>query len=90
MTQQLDLFKTAKESQADRVLQMLRDSEMGVCAVEFLQARIPRFGGRIFDLRRAGHVIEKRKCFATSHQHQTRQVRYVLIPPPKHRMSLSE
>lgn len=82
MTQQLML----KETQADRVLDMLRDSEIGVCAVEFLQARIPRFGGRIFDLRRAGHVIENRRCNgahlrAQDSEHLTRQVRYVLIQP---------
>lgn len=77
MTLQLALFD--KTTQADRVLQMLRDSEIGVCAVEFLQERIPRFGGRIFDLRRAGHVIENRRCHATSHRHQTKQVRYVLM-----------
>ena len=93
MTQQLGLFdtpRTAKETQCDKVLKMLRDSEMGVCAVEFLQARIPRFGGRLFDLRRAGHEIENRKCFATSHRHQTKQVRYVLLAPRKHRLSPSE
>lgn len=75
MTQQL-MFKV---TQGDRVLDMLRGSEIGVCGVEFLDARIPRFGGRIFDLRRAGHVIENRRC--TSHRHQSRQIRYILIPP---------
>ena len=90
MTQQLDLFKTSKETQADRVLQMLRDSEMGVCAVEFLQACVPRFSARLHDLRKAGHLIENRKCFATSHRHQTKQLRYVLLPPRKHRLSPSE
>ena len=90
MSQQLGLFATEKETQADRVLQMLRSAEMGVCANEFLNARIPRFSARLHDLRKQGHIIENRKCFLTSHRHQTKQVRYVLIPPRKHRLSPSE
>ena len=80
MTQQFNLSKTEKESQADRVLAMLRDSELGVCGTDFLAAYIPRFSARLLELRRAGHVIEKRKCFAYGHHHRTKQVRYVLIP----------
>ena len=93
MTQQLGLFdkpRTAKETQADKVLQMLRDAEMGVCGTDFLQARIPRYSARILELRKAGHEIENRKCFATSHRHLTKQVRFVLLPPRKHKQSLSE
>ena len=87
MTQQLALFKTVRQSQTDKVLAMLRDAKMGVCATDFNRAYIPRFGARLKELRDAGHLIEKRKCF--SHNHHTHQVRYVLIAP-KHRLSLSE
>ncbi len=91
MTPQLGLFdKPTKETQADKVLQMLRDSEMGVCANEFIQAHVPRFSARLLELRKAGHEIENRKCFLPSHRHQTRQYRYVLLPARKHRPSLSE
>ena len=81
MAQQLNLFdkKTTKETQADRVLQMLRDNEMGVCATDFNKAYIPRFSARLLELRKAGHVIENRKCFQTSHNHYTKQTRYVLL-----------
>lgn len=91
MTQQLGLFDKVKPpSQADRVLRMLEESELGVCAVDFLEAYIPRFSARLKEIRDTGRVIEKRKCFSTSHRHRTRQVRYVLMPKRKHRLSPSE
>ena len=90
MTHQLGLFKTEKESQSDRVLQMLRDNELGVCGTDFLKAHVPRYSARLLELRRAGHVIENRKCHAYSHHHRTKQTRYVLLPKRKHRMSPSE
>ena len=85
MTLQLDMFET---SQADRVLRMLRENELGICGTDFLKVRIPRYSARLKELRNAGHVIENRKCH--SHHHQTKQVRYILIPPREHTMSLSE
>ncbi len=87
MTQQLGLFP---ETQADRVLQMLRESELGVCGTEFTNAYVPRYSARLKELRDAGHRIENRKCHALSHHHRTKQTRYVLIAPRQHRLSPSE
>jgi hypothetical protein len=33
-----------------------------VCATTFLEQRIPRYGAHIFALRRAGFIIDRRRC----------------------------
>ena len=47
-----------------RVFGMLRE---WTCGTEFLAAYLPRYGARIWDLKRLGYVIEKKRC--TAHQH---------------------
>ena len=49
------------------------------CGTDFLQERIPRYGARVWDLRRAGYVIETRPCSRPDHRHRTRQIEHVLV-----------
>ncbi len=91
MDKQLGFFTDNKPpTQTDKVLGMLKENDLGVCATTFNREYIPRFSARILELRKQGHEIEKRKCFQTSHNHHTKQVRYILMPPRKHRLSPSE
>lgn len=65
----------AKLTQLMRVKAMLDDGP--VCSTDFLRAYIPRAGARIWDLRREGLNIIKRRC--TQHTHGTYQIEYVLL-----------
>jgi hypothetical protein len=67
-------------SQNDRVLAMLRRG--WVCGTEFLDERMPRYGARIFDLRRRGFVIVSRWCVNPQHQHRSRQEEWRIIAEP--------
>ena len=61
-------------TQNDRVLEMIRAG--WVCATEFLDEHIPRYGARIFQLQRAGHHITRRQC--QRHHHESRQYEWRL------------
>lgn len=63
-------------TQNDQVLNMLRVG--WVCATEFLDEHLPRHGARIFELKQAGHLIERRLCQRGIHQHQSRQYEWRL------------
>jgi hypothetical protein len=67
-------------SQHDRVLFLLRRG--WVCGTEFLDERIPRYGARLFSLRRKGFVIVRRPCANPTHRHQSRQDEWRLIAEP--------
>ncbi len=67
-------------SQRDRVLQLL--SEGWTCGTTFLDERMPRYGARIFDLRRRGFLIVRRPCADPSHRHESRQEEWRLIAAP--------
>ena len=62
---------------------MLLDAD-AVCAVTFLQERIPRAAAQVHRLKSDGYVIDSRPC-SRGHEHHTRQIEYVLealpIPP---------
>ncbi len=70
-TSQLPL---TRPSQRDRVLAQLRDGP--TCGTEFLKMRIPRYGGRILELRQAGYNITNEPCW--KHRHLSRQTIYRL------------
>lgn len=65
-------------SQTDRVAGMLRRG--WVCGTEFLDERIPRYGARIFDLRRRGMLIVRRPCANPTHRHVSPQDEWRLQP----------
>lgn len=68
-------------TQRDRVLTMLRTaSTFGVCGVEFLDSRIPRYSARIEELRSAGWDVQKRKCDRAGHGHGSAQFVYYVEP----------
>jgi hypothetical protein len=73
MIQQLAL-PTVRPTQRDRVLAMLKEGP--VCGTEFLSEHMPRYGGRILELRQAGYNITNEKC--GKHQHYSRQTVYRL------------
>lgn len=61
-------------TQRDRVLAQLRHSP--TCGTQFLEMRIPRYAGRIFELRQEGYCITNENC--RKHQHYSRQTIYRL------------
>jgi len=65
-------------SQSSRVLDMLVRG--WVCGTEFLDERIPRYGARIFDLRRRGYCIVRRPCGNPQHHHRSAQDEWRLQP----------
>jgi hypothetical protein len=67
-------------SQNDRVLAMLRRG--WVCGTEFLDERMPRYGARIYELRRRGFLIASRPCADPQHRHASRQEQWRIIAEP--------
>jgi hypothetical protein len=65
----------APARQIDRVRWMLAD---WCCAVDFVNAEPPilAYCARIFELRRQGFVIERRRCESPYHQHRRRSSLY--------------
>ncbi len=63
-----------RPTQRDRVLTQLRDGP--TCGTEFSEMHIPRYGGRILELRQAGFNITNESCW--KHQHYSRQTIYRL------------
>jgi hypothetical protein len=58
-------------TQAGRVFTML--SRGWVCGTEFLEAHLPRYGARIYDLRQDGWYVSKRQCQHPWHRHRSVQ-----------------
>lgn len=71
---QLPLPGISRPTQQERVLAQLRHEP--TCGTEFLEMHIPRYGGRILELRQAGHTITNEPCW--KHQHFSRQTIYRL------------
>lgn len=69
------------QSQLDLVLRLLLENE-SVCSSEFYRRYIPRFGARIWELRRAGYVIYRTKCEDPTHLHRNRAYAYELVALP--------
>lgn len=66
-------------TQRERVLAMLRGAgTRGICGVEFLEARLPRFPARIYELRDGGLRITRRRCDLDGHRHGSTQYVYEL------------
>lgn len=72
MTQQT--LPETRPTQRDRVLAMLKGGP--VCGTEFLAEHLPRYGGRIFELRQEGYTITNEPC--RKHPHYSRQTVYRL------------
>ena len=71
-------------SQRDRVLQALKAGP--VCGTEFLRMHIPRYAARVLELRQQGHEIMTVPCNDVYHDHQSAQVRYVLVEMDQQRL----
>ena len=67
-------LEPSRPTQRDRVLAQLRHGP--TCGTEFLEMHIPRYGGRILELRQEGYSITNEKCW--KHQHYSRQTIYRL------------
>lgn len=66
----------------EKVLVMLRDAGPGgVCGPTFHEAYQTRYSARILELKRDGWNIVKRRCDLRSHQHQSVQWLWELLPP---------
>ena len=66
-------------NQRERVLALLRDGPQ--CTSDFAAAYLPRFGARIWELRRAGHTITNRRCDKHPHPKRSGCVLYTLEKP---------
>ncbi len=62
-------------SQLDEVRAMLEDG--WTCGTWFLRCYIPRYGARIFELRRLGYRVKRRQC--QTHFHTGRQYEWRLV-----------
>ena len=63
------------DNQRGRVLRLLRAWPR--CGTDFLDVFIPRYGARIWELKREGYQITKRLC--DQHRHNSRQYLYELV-----------
>lgn len=72
-------------TQNERVVELLKDHDT-VCGTTFLKERMPRYGGRIFELRQSGFVIERERCEDPNHGHVTTQWCWRLIAIPEGRL----
>ncbi len=66
-------------TQKQDVLMMLWDREW-LCVSEFMRAYIPRYSARLFELRRDGWTLEKRRC--QQHPHDLDEWRLAGTPSP--------
>lgn len=64
--------------QKQKVLEMLRAGP--VCGTVFLKEHLPRYGARLWDLKKLGYEIERTRCF--DHQHVSTQYKWKLIGSP--------
>jgi hypothetical protein len=67
-------LELSRPTQRDRVLAQLREGP--TCGTTFLEMHIPRYGGRILELRQEGYTITNEKCW--KHRHYSRQTIYRL------------
>lgn len=71
--------------QQDRVLDQLRydaGEGHGTCGNVLLQMRVPRYGGRVYELRHdRGFGIQTQRC--TRHHHEGNVAEYVLTDDPE-------
>lgn len=70
-----------RQTQTDLVLRLLMEND-AVCGSEFYRRYLPRFGARIWELRRAGYVIYRSKCVDPTHLHRNRAFAYELAALP--------
>ena len=67
-------------TQLQMVKTLLKSNPNGVCAIKFLDNKIPRFGHHIWDLRtNHGWDIETLKCDLDGHNHKDKQYKYVWV-----------
>lgn len=67
-------------TQLDRVrLQLQRG---WICASQFLDQHIPRYGARIHELKRQGYSIERRLCAHPWHNHRSTQYQWRIVGEP--------
>jgi hypothetical protein len=67
-------------TQLEKVLALLLQGP--VCGVTFYERYLPRATARIFELRRAGYVIDRRRCSRPDHRHRSPQYEFELIALP--------
>jgi hypothetical protein len=76
----LNLLGGSKPTQKETILELLRKRD--VCGDELLEMHMPRYAGRIYELRADGYEILSRKC--KQHDwHQSNIVEYILVREPK-------
>lgn len=68
-------------NQRERVLRLLLDRD-AICGTEFLQLHLPRATARIFELRKAGYVIQRTQCDNSQHRHLNPQWQWSLVATP--------
>lgn len=73
--------QATRQTQLDLVLRLLLENE-SVCSSEFYRRYVPRFGARIWELRRAGYIIYRSKCDDPTHLHRNRAFAYELVALP--------
>jgi len=71
---------TKPPTQAERVFKML--SRGWVCGSEFLEAHLPRYGARIYELRQDGWYVSKRQCQHPWHRHESVQWQWKIERKP--------
>lgn len=69
-------------NQRDRVLQLLMENER-VCGPMFLREHLPRFGARLWEMKREGFVFERERCLIPGHAHRSVQWSWQLIALPE-------
>lgn len=70
----------AKPTQLERVRSMLLDG--WVCGTDFLAAYLPRHSPRIHELRKAGYLIDRRRCEHPYHEHESAQYQWTIVGVP--------
>ena len=65
------------DNQRGRILRVLRWAPQ--CGARFLEMHIPRYSARIWELRREGYQITRRRCDVSHHAHYSRQYLYELV-----------
>lgn len=56
--------------------------EHWTCGTTFLNARLPRYTARIYELRKAGYYVDRRKCANPSHSHESPQWEWRILAAP--------
>jgi hypothetical protein len=53
-----------------------------VCGTTFLEERLPRANARIYELRKAGYYVDRRRCANPQHSHRTHQWEWTIVAVP--------